>query len=503
MTDDTTEKPLLSADGPLAAAEPLAATEAPPLAEQSLEAEQVAAAQQIPSDEQPPASARKPWSAAKALEAFMFRGSERFSAALVLGLSAAVLMPPPSAQETFAAAVPQDAVFQQPSPQKVEVPPIQLAESKHAATIGEAVPVKPKLKGRPKVTLKDRWAKSKNTIVLRATKNVPREDIASRSILALPILIAKAPEIQIEVRTAKQATAMLNAEKPEEVLGTPSSPEEKPILLNVWPEETVKAARASCEILLNGKFVKYRFLEPIKQGACGTPAPIALQSAGKAEIAFPSPLTINCETAAALADWIDNDVQPAAKEAFGVQVKRLQSASSYSCRHRYGRKDAPWSEHASANAIDIFGFVLADGRTIKVAEAWGPTERDAKIAAAKPALPDAAKSDASSTTIKAAEAKDPEVELLPRHPDYKRQQFSRLGAQDIAAAVSKKSSRVTGGPRVLGALQQSEGKNSQFLKRIHGDACGVFRTVLGPEANNAHRDHLHLDMKPRRSAYCE
>nr|WP_244505655.1 extensin family protein [Methyloceanibacter stevinii] len=33
---------------------------------------------------------------------------------------------------------------------------------------------------------------------------------------------------------------------------------------------------------------------------------------------------------------------------------------------------------------------------------------------------------------------------------------------------------------------------------MHGDACKVFWTVLGPEANAAHRDHFHLDMRKRR-----
>ena len=33
-------------------------------------------------------------------------------------------------------------------------------------------------------------------------------------------------------------------------------------------------------------------------------------------------------------------------------------------------------------------------------------------------------------------------------------------------------------------------------------ACGPFGTVLGPNADRYHRDHLHLDTATRRSAYC-
>ena len=42
-------------------------------------------------------------------------------------------------------------------------------------------------------------------------------------------------------------------------------------------------------------------------------------------------------------------------------------------------------------------------------------------------------------------------------------------------------------------------KEATFLKRLHRGSCTVFATVLGPEANEAHRDHFHLDMKERRS----
>ncbi|WP_158007467.1 extensin family protein [Methyloceanibacter stevinii] len=47
-----------------------------------------------------------------------------------------------------------------------------------------------------------------------------------------------------------------------------------------------------------------------------------------------------------------------------------------------------------------------------------------------------------------------------------------------------------------GNLSRDEAKS--FLRTIHGDACKVFWTVLGPEANAAHRDHFHLDMRKRR-----
>ncbi len=40
-------------------------------------------------------------------------------------------------------------------------------------------------------------------------------------------------------------------------------------------------------------------------------------------------------------------------------------------------------------------------------------------------------------------------------------------------------------------VARPEGK---LLRQAHGAACGRFTTVLGPEANAEHEDHLHLDL---------
>src|SRR5262245_66186845 len=43
-----------------------------------------------------------------------------------------------------------------------------------------------------------------------------------------------------------------------------------------------------------------------------------------------------------------------------------------------------------------------------------------------------------------------------------------------------------------------------FLREAHRSACKIFGTVLGPEANNAHKNHFHVDMADRRGiVICE
>ena len=82
--------------------------------------------------------------------------------------------------------------------------------------------------------------------------------------------------------------------------------------------------------------------------------------------------TLNCGTAKALDKWVKTSVQP----SFGAgQVVRFQVAASYSCRGRNNVKGARISEHGRGNAIDIAGFVLADGTSLTVARNYNKTLR--------------------------------------------------------------------------------------------------------------------------------
>ena len=40
---------------------------------------------------------------------------------------------------------------------------------------------------------------------------------------------------------------------------------------------------------------------------------------------------------------------------------------------------------------------------------------------------------------------------------------------------------------------------AKFLRIVQKRACAIFSTVLGPEANDEHRTHLHLDLQDRKS----
>ena len=40
---------------------------------------------------------------------------------------------------------------------------------------------------------------------------------------------------------------------------------------------------------------------------------------------------------------------------------------------------------------------------------------------------------------------------------------------------------------------RDDGVDGQFLRAIHARACRYFRVVLGPNYNELHRDHFHVD----------
>ena len=83
-----------------------------------------------------------------------------------------------------------------------------------------------------------------------------------------------------------------------------------------------------------------------------------------------APVTMSCRSAVALALWERHVLQPQALAHFGARVERLRHLGSYACRNIAGRDDGRRSQHATADALDIAGFALADRREIRVVSDW-------------------------------------------------------------------------------------------------------------------------------------
>jgi hypothetical protein len=103
-------------------------------------------------------------------------------------------------------------------------------------------------------------------------------------------------------------------------------------------------------------------------GDCGWHDAVRLRGTGVAVLS--SPAVMACPLAATLVLFDRDALQPAARSAFQQPVVRIDHVGSYACRNVYHRSDAPLSRHARAQAIDITGFQLADGRQVRIGKAW-------------------------------------------------------------------------------------------------------------------------------------
>ncbi|MFK8250225.1 extensin-like domain-containing protein [Ancylobacter terrae] len=105
-------------------------------------------------------------------------------------------------------------------------------------------------------------------------------------------------------------------------------------------------------------------------GTCGMDHPFKVSGLVYGQVAIAPTATMACPATAAVDRWLIEGVQPAAMAWFGQPVVQVRQMSSYSCRNMNGAKTGKISEHAFGNALDIGGFVLADGREVSVKTGW-------------------------------------------------------------------------------------------------------------------------------------
>jgi hypothetical protein len=104
--------------------------------------------------------------------------------------------------------------------------------------------------------------------------------------------------------------------------------------------------------------------------ACGAIQPLFMSAAAQGRVSLKPQATLRCPMVPAVDHWVRTSVVPAARHFLGTDVVELQIVASYSCRPRNGIAGGRLSEHGHANALDVAGFVLADGRRVTVLTGW-------------------------------------------------------------------------------------------------------------------------------------
>jgi hypothetical protein len=96
--------------------------------------------------------------------------------------------------------------------------------------------------------------------------------------------------------------------------------------------------------------------------------------------AFSSSFVATCALAVDLAMFVEHVVKPAALRDMGSDVVTIEHLGTFACRPIVGAgTTAELSQHASANAIDIAGFVFANGAKATVAHDWRGTDAKARF----------------------------------------------------------------------------------------------------------------------------
>lgn len=287
---------------------------------------------------------------------------------------------------------------------------------------------------------------------------------------ALPPLPERNPA---RLKSSKDKSAKQKAAEDKTEKRGPVAP--KDVRTDEWTEAQVTFAKEECGKLLAEKPVEYEPLPPIKEGLCGAPAPIRVRSIGNdPKVTIDPPATMRCAVADTVLGWLTTTVQPLAKERLGAPVVKLKNAAAYVCRNRYNGTSTPLSEHALANALDVSEFVLESGEVVTVLDHWAKLETTSTppLPVRKPAPPPPP---TNAEATKPGDAKTTEI------------------------AKKKRAKAKPPKPK-----KPSEAEKARFLRFVHDGACETFGTVLGPESNEAHRDHFHLDKKARRRTnYCE
>jgi hypothetical protein len=102
----------------------------------------------------------------------------------------------------------------------------------------------------------------------------------------------------------------------------------------------------------------------INQGACRASDVVQLDAVilpDDSRVAVEPAPVFRCEMAAALTDWIREELAAAVAEKLGSPLRAVENFDAFSCRGRNRVIGAQISEHGKANAVDIRSFKLVDG----------------------------------------------------------------------------------------------------------------------------------------------
>jgi hypothetical protein len=149
-------------------------------------------------------------------------------------------------------------------------------------------------------------------------------------------------------------------------------PRPRPAPATALPEQEYELPPpTACRIRLMPDLAITAWLPPIDgPGQCGAPDVVRLEAVvlpDMSRVAVDPPATLRCSMAEAVVHWVRDEAAPRALK-LGSALRAVQNFDSYECRGRNRIPGAIISEHGKANALDIKGLKLADGRVIHLTD---------------------------------------------------------------------------------------------------------------------------------------
>lgn len=103
-------------------------------------------------------------------------------------------------------------------------------------------------------------------------------------------------------------------------------------------------------------------------GACPLRNVVRVRSFGP--VALSGSFLASCPLALSSALFVSQQARPLTRAYMGSELAQIEHLGSFACRNIYHRPDARLSEHATADALDISAFRLANGRRVTILNGW-------------------------------------------------------------------------------------------------------------------------------------
>ena len=171
-----------------------------------------------------------------------------------------------------------------------------------------------------------------------------------------------------------------DASAPPAADGVGTGPQTTPTKIVAEPVAPPRDYQVACPSVMEGK-VTAKSLPPIHEGQCGLQSPLSVEavSANGRSIPFNAPVITDCGMATAVPPWIE-EVDSYVFAHDKTRIKTINIGTGYQCRNVNHAKSGNLSFHGFADALDLMGFTLEDGRTISIAPGFrGTPEQGSQI----------------------------------------------------------------------------------------------------------------------------